>query len=86
VLFLSTVHSGADKERTEKKRKKPANKGAPSQTIEEAFGSNSFKIIPILTVAAKYNNEINHVNRGDQLRSYTTYEHRFRRGLWQALL
>jgi hypothetical protein len=86
VLFLSTVHSGADKERTEKKRRKPANKGAPSQAIEEAFGGNSFKIIPILTVTSKYNNEINHVNRGDQLRSYTTYEHRFRRGPWQALL
>lgn len=29
---------------------------------------------------------MNHVDRGDQLRSYTSYEHRFRRGPWQALL
>jgi hypothetical protein len=29
---------------------------------------------------------MNHVDRGDQLRSYTTYEYRFRRGPWQALL
>lgn len=80
------MHSGADKERTEKKRKKPANKGARSRAIEEAFGGDSFKIIPIPTVSAEYNNEMNHVDRGDQLRSYTTYEHRFRRGPWQALL
>jgi hypothetical protein len=46
----------------------------------------SFKIIPIPTVAAQYNDEMNHVDRGDQIRSYTTYEHRFRRGPWQALL
>jgi hypothetical protein len=40
----------------------------------------------IPTVAAQYNDEMNHVDRGDQIRSYTTYEHRFRRGPWQALL
>jgi hypothetical protein len=80
------MHSGANKERIEKKRKKPANKGAQSRAIEEFFSSNTFKIIPIPTVAAKYNNEINHIDRGDQLRSYITYEHRFRRGPWQALL
>jgi hypothetical protein len=28
---------------------------------------------------------MNYVHRGDQIRSYTSYEHRFRRGLWQAL-
>ena len=29
---------------------------------------------------------MNHVDRGDQIRSYTSYQHRFRRGPWQALL
>ncbi|KAF4417297.1 transcriptional regulatory [Fusarium acutatum] len=43
-------------------------------------------MIPIPTVAAQYNDEMNHVDRGDQIRSYTMYEHRFRCGLWQALL
>jgi hypothetical protein len=43
-------------------------------------------IIAIPTVAASYNDEMNHVDRGDQLRSYTSYKHRFRRGPWQALL
>jgi hypothetical protein len=37
------------------------------------------------TVAATYNEEMNHVDRGDQLRSYTPYDHRLRRGAWQAL-
>ncbi|KAF4963096.1 hypothetical protein FSARC_8869 [Fusarium sarcochroum] len=86
VLFLSTVFSGANKERIEKKRKKPANKGAKSKAIEKAFGDDASKVIPIPKIAAEYNQEMNHVDRGDQLRSYTTYEHRFRRGPWQALL
>jgi len=29
---------------------------------------------------------MNHVDRGDQLRAYTTYDHRFRRGSWQVLV
>jgi hypothetical protein len=88
VLFLSTVHTGADNDRTLKKRKSPAKKAtkSESQQIEKVFGGDAFKIIPIPTVAAEYNNEMNHVDLGDQLRSYTTYEHRFRRGPGQALL
>ncbi|RKK72279.1 hypothetical protein BFJ68_g18286, partial [Fusarium oxysporum] len=88
VLFLSTVLSGAPHERTLKKRKKPAKRGtkAESQRLQQVFNSDSFKIIPIPTVAAQYNDEMNHVDRGDQIRSYTTYQHRFRHGPWQALL
>jgi hypothetical protein len=86
VLFLSIVHTGADEERIRKKRKRPANKGIQSQAMQQVFGGDAFKIIPLPTVAADYNCEMNYVDRGDQLRAYTTYEHRFRRGLWQALL
>jgi hypothetical protein len=88
VLFLSTVLSGAPHERTPKKRKKPAKRGtkAESQRLQQVFNGDSFKIIPIPTVAAQYNDEMNHVDRGDQIRSYTTYQHRFWRGPWQALL
>ncbi|KAK7589630.1 hypothetical protein V3481_008609 [Fusarium oxysporum f. sp. vasinfectum] len=88
VLFLSTVHTGADNDRTLKKRKSPAKKAtkSESQQIERIFGGDAFKVIPIPTVAADYNDEMNHVDRGDQLRSYTMYDHRFRRGSWQALL
>ncbi|KAK7592463.1 hypothetical protein V3481_007079 [Fusarium oxysporum f. sp. vasinfectum] len=88
VLFLSTVHSGAPHERTPKKRKLPAKRGtkAEARRLQQVFNGDSFKIIPIPTVAAQYNDEMNHVDRGDQIRSYTTYQHRFRRGPWQALL
>jgi hypothetical protein len=88
VIFISTVHTGADKERTPKKRKKPANTGSKAQSrqIQQLFGNAATKVISIPTVAASYNDEMNHVDRGDQLRSYTSYEHRFRRGPWQALL
>jgi hypothetical protein len=88
VLFLSTVLGGASHERTPKKRKLPAKRGtkAEAQRLQQVFNGDSFKIIPIPTVAAQYNDEMNHVDRGDQIRSYTTYQHRFRRGPWQALL
>jgi hypothetical protein len=88
VLFLSTVHSGAEGDRTPKKRRFPAKKGTKSESrrLQEVFGGDAFKVIPIPSIAAQYNDEMNHVDRGDQLRSYTTYEHRFRRGPWQALL
>ena len=86
MLFLSTVYSGADDQRTPKRRKKPANKGAQSKPIQETFSDAVMKVIPIPTVSASYNDEMNHVDRGDQIRSYTSYEHRFRRGPWQALL
>jgi hypothetical protein len=82
------MHSGASHERTPKKRKMPAKRGtkAEQRRLQEYFNGESFKIISIPTVTAQYNDEINHVDRGDQIRSYTTYEHRFRRGPWQALL
>ncbi|RKK77629.1 hypothetical protein BFJ70_g17123 [Fusarium oxysporum] len=88
VLFLSTVHSGASHERTLKKRKLPAKRGTKieAQQLQRIFNGDSLKIISIPTVAAQYNDEMNHVDHGDQIRSYTTYEHRFRRGPWQALL
>ncbi|KAL9561175.1 hypothetical protein ACKAV7_014530 [Fusarium commune] len=88
VLFLSTVLGSGPHERTLKKRKLPAKRGtkAESQRLQQVFNGEAFKIIPIPTVAAQYNDEMNHVDRGDQMRSYTTYEHRFRRGPWQALL
>jgi hypothetical protein len=88
VLFLSTVHSAAPLDRILTKRKLPAKRGtkAEAQRLQQVFNGDSFKMIPIPSVAAQYNVEMNHVDRGDQIRSYTTYEHRFRRGPWQALL
>ncbi|SCO78511.1 uncharacterized protein FRV6_02724 [Fusarium oxysporum] len=88
VLFLTTVHSEAPLNRTPKKRKLPAKRGtkAEAQRLKEVFNGDQARIIPIPSVAAQYNDEMNHVDRGDQIRSYTSYQHRFRRGPWQALL
>jgi len=67
VVFLSTVHSGAEGDRTLKKRKLPAKRGTKSESrrLQEVFGGDAFKIIPLPSVAAKYNDEMNHVDRGD---------------------
>ncbi|KAI7772027.1 hypothetical protein LZL87_011720 [Fusarium oxysporum] len=83
VLFLSTVLNGASHEYTLKKRKLRAKRGtkAEAKRLQQVFNGDTFK-----TIAAQYNDEMNYVDRGDQIRSYTTYEHRFRRGPWQALL
>ncbi|RKL08705.1 hypothetical protein BFJ70_g16774 [Fusarium oxysporum] len=88
VLFLSTMHSATPLNRTPKERKLPAKRGtkAEAQRLKEVFNGDQARIIPIPSVAAQYNDEMNHVDRGDQIRSYTSYQHRFRRGPWQALL
>ncbi|EWZ27983.1 hypothetical protein FOZG_18311 [Fusarium oxysporum Fo47] len=88
VLSLSTTHSATPLNRTPKERKLPAKRGtkAEAQRLKEVFNGDQSRIIPIPSIAAQYNDEMNHVDRGDQIRSYTSYQHRFRRGPWQALL
>jgi hypothetical protein len=85
VLFLSTVFTGADDERVIRQRKKPSSKKSEAKPIRLFFGNEAIKMINIPTVAAAYNDEMNHVDRGDQLRSYYKYDHALRRGAWQAL-
>jgi hypothetical protein len=67
MLFLLTMHSGAPYERILTKRKLPAKRGtkAEAQRLQQVFNSNSFKIIPIPTVAAQYNVKMNYVDCGD---------------------
>jgi hypothetical protein len=83
VLFITTVFRGD--ERTDKKRKKPSTEHLRARPIQLYFGEETNKVISIPTTAAAYNDEMNHVDRGDQLRSYTSYDHPLRRGPWQAL-
>ncbi|UPL02957.1 hypothetical protein LCI18_013891 [Fusarium solani-melongenae] len=83
VLFFTTVFSG--EERVKRRRKKPSSKKPEARQIRRFFGDEAIKDISIPTVAAEYNDEMNHVDRGDQLRSYYAYNHPLRRGPWQAL-
>ena len=82
---MTTVFTGADDERVERKRKRPSSRKPEAKPIRRFFGDEAVKVIKIPAVAAAYNDEMNHVDRGDQLRSYYTYDHPLRRGPWQAL-
>jgi hypothetical protein len=85
VLFLTTVFTGADDERVIWQRKEPSSRKSEAKPIRRFFGDEAVKMIKIPTVAAEYNDQMNHVDRGDQLRSYYKYDHPLRRGPWQAL-
>lgn len=49
------------------------------------FGADYVKEVTVPTVTAAYNDEMNSVDIGDQLRAYAGFDHRVRRGGWQAL-
>ena len=86
MLFLTTVFIGADDERVVRQRKKPSSRKSEAKPIRRFFfGNEATKELNIPTVAATYNDQMNHVDRGDQLRSYYKYDHPLRRGAWQAL-
>ncbi|KAM6513835.1 hypothetical protein FALCPG4_18873 [Fusarium falciforme] len=85
VLFLTTVFTGADDERVMRQRKKPSSRKSEAKPIRRFFGNEATKEINIPTVAATYNDQMNHIDRGDQLRSCYKYDHPLRRGAWQAL-
>ncbi|KAM6508434.1 hypothetical protein FALCPG4_18997 [Fusarium falciforme] len=83
VLFLTSVFKGD--ERINRKRKRPNTIEARARPIQRFFGKEAVKEFEIPSIAAIYNDEMNHVDRGDQLRASLGYDHRIRRGPWQAL-
>ncbi|KAJ0126279.1 hypothetical protein HZ326_30614 [Fusarium oxysporum f. sp. albedinis] len=83
VLLLSTVFTG--EERCDRWRKRPSTKTLMARPIQRFFSGEPVKLISIPTIAASYNDEMNHVDRGDQRRSYLGYDHPIRRGAWQAI-
>jgi hypothetical protein len=85
LLFLSPAYTGDDEERTKRKRKRPTTTHPRAKPIREEFGDEASKAISIPTVAVAYDDEMNHVDWRNQLRSYICYDHRLRRGAWQAL-
>ncbi|KAJ3453851.1 hypothetical protein MRS44_018483 [Fusarium solani] len=83
VLFLSTVFTGD--ETTKRWRKRPSTQTPTARPTQRFFGGEPVKLISIPTIAASYSDEMNHVDRGDQRRSYLGYDHPIRRGAWQAI-
>jgi hypothetical protein len=83
VLFLTSVFKGD--ELVKRKRKRPNTMEARARPIQRFFGEEAVKEFEIPSFAAIYNDEMNHVDRGDQLRASLGYDHRIRRGPWQAL-
>ena len=83
VLFLTSVYTGD--EVITCIRKRPNTDKARGRAILQMFGNQSKKELVIPAVGANYNNEMNSVDIGDQLRSYLGYDHRFKRGGWQAV-
>ncbi|RKK86525.1 hypothetical protein BFJ68_g17133 [Fusarium oxysporum] len=83
VFLLSTVFTG--EERCDRWRKRPSTKTLMARPIQRFFSGEPVKLISIPTIAASYNDEMNHVDRGDQRRSYLGYDHPIRRGTWQAI-
>ena len=83
MLFLTSVFKGD--ELIMRKRKRPNTMEARARPIQRFFGEEAVKEFEIPSVAAIYNDEMNHVDRGDQLRASLGYNHRIRRGPWQAL-
>ncbi|RKL12711.1 hypothetical protein BFJ70_g16143 [Fusarium oxysporum] len=83
MMFLSTIHTGADFEL--RQRKRPTARTVQSQPIRTFFGNEEVKVFPISSIAAAYNDEIGGVDRGDQRRAGKGHDHHICRGGWQAL-
>ncbi|RKK60887.1 hypothetical protein BFJ69_g17184 [Fusarium oxysporum] len=56
-----------------------------ARPIQRFFGDDPVKQVSIPSIAAIYNNEMNAVDRGDQMRAYWGLDRRVRRGGWKAL-
>ncbi|KAH7463444.1 hypothetical protein FOMA001_g18049 [Fusarium oxysporum f. sp. matthiolae] len=83
LLFLSTVFTG--NEWIDRKRKRPTTDQPAAWPMQEFFGEDPVKVVSIPSIAATYNDEMNAVDRGDQMRAYWGPDRRVRRGGWRAL-
>ncbi|KAJ0136948.1 Uncharacterized protein HZ326_20066 [Fusarium oxysporum f. sp. albedinis] len=71
VLLLLTVFTSD--ERCNCWRKRPSTKTPMARPIQRFFSGEPVKLISIPTIASSYNDEMNHVDRGDQRRSFLGY-------------
>jgi hypothetical protein len=66
-------------------RRRPNSTLPRARPIKQEFGDQPTKLLQVPLVAAEYNLKMGAVDRADQLRSNEGYDHRIRRGGWQAL-
>jgi hypothetical protein len=80
---LTTVYSGT--EFKQRGRRRPNTTQPRARPIKAAFGKENKKTMTQPAAAIDYNDNMGAVDIGDQLRSYSGYDHRFRRGGWQSI-
>ncbi|KAK2005478.1 hypothetical protein LZ32DRAFT_633571 [Colletotrichum eremochloae] len=83
VLFLTTVYR--ETEEVVRNRRRPAGSSAANRAAREVFGPDARKQLPIPLGIDEYNHNMNGVDTGDQMRSYSQYGRPIRRGGWQAI-
>ncbi|KAG5747638.1 hypothetical protein H9Q70_009698, partial [Fusarium xylarioides] len=83
VLMASTNYNGL--ELVQAIRHRPSTEDRQNRPLRAAFGDDPELIVAIPEFAVDYNNYMNSVDRGDQLRSYDSWSHRSRRGGWSAI-
>lgn len=83
MLFLTTAFTGD--EFVHAVRKKPTSTKASARAIQRFFANQPVKEVQIPQVGVDYNNEMNGVDQGDQLRSNLGFDHRICKGGWQAI-
>lgn len=83
MLFLSTAHKGDEFQL--RCRKRPSSTKSTTQAAKRIFGAEVVKTLPIPKITTDYNFNMNSIDIGDQLRSSLGYDHRYRRGGWQAI-
>ena len=83
VLFLSTVYTSHEVQvRT---RKRPTTTNPRARPIQRFFGAQPVKELAVPSISAEYNDYMNGVDIGDQLRTEEGLDHRICKGPWRAL-
>ena len=83
MLFLSTVYTGNEYE--PRIRRRPTTTQPRARPILQIFSDKPIKTLEIPSIAAEYNDNMNAVDIGDQLRQYLSNQHAVCKGNWRAL-